>query len=72
MPNDDVSKKKETAILAMLEYAYVDFDRAMDAIILIASAAKRKTSIDMVGARAIMNEKEPEPGAEPEPGGNNE
>jgi hypothetical protein len=67
--NDDLSKKKETAILAILEHGDADFNRAMDAIVLIATAAKRKTSVDLIGTQAIMNEKEPdsEPVPDPEP-----
>jgi len=66
---EDIKQKKETALLKVLENAYADYDRAMAAIVLIATAAKRKTSLDLIGAQAIMNEKEPEPvtGTGPEP-----
>lgn len=64
---EDLSQKKENAILTITQLADADFNGLLDAIVLIATAAKRKTSIGQIGVRAIMNEKEPEPEPKPEP-----
>lgn len=62
---EDLAQKKENAILAIFQHSENDFNLAMDAVISIANAAKRKTSADIIGVQAILKEKEPE--TEPEP-----
>lgn len=62
---EDLAQKKENAILSILQHYENDFNLAMNAVISIANAAKRKTSADIIGVQAILKEKEPE--TEPEP-----
>lgn len=62
MSDKNLSEKKKEAIFTISQIEEADFNRLLDAVILIANAAKRKTSLQQVGINALLNEKEPEPG----------
>lgn len=59
--DQSLEEKKIDAILAIFQLSEKDYNDLLDAIILVATAAKRKTSTSLIGIKAILNEKEPEP-----------
>ena len=63
--NSDISKKKNEAIFTISQINEADFNRLLDAVILIANAAKIKTSLRQIGLNALLNEEEPDPGPKP-------
>jgi anthranilate phosphoribosyltransferase len=74
MKDENLNQKKENAILAISQLAEKDYNDLLDAVILVANVAKKKTSAELIGIKTIINEREPDPmestrpEEQPEPG----